>query len=364
MKKIIISSYDSIKNPFYGGGGAMINYEIAKRLSHKYEFTVLCGAYPGSSDYVTDGILYKHIGLKLSQPLLAQVLFSFIIPFYALVEKYDVWIENFVPPHSTNFIPWFTRKPVIGLAMMLDAQKFSEKYKLPFYPIEQFGIKQYKYFITLTESLKKHIQLVNRLAIIKVIPGGISSDLFHQKIHDRNFALFIGRIDVFQKGLDILLESWSLLNISMPLVIAGSGTIQEERKLKQLIIKYNLKNNVVLKGKVSGKEKTDLLTNCTLLLCPSRFETFGISALEGFACGKAVITFDIDGFSWIPAELSIKSHGINAKSYANAIRKVVSSKELRKNIQEFGPRLAKEYTWDNLSTKYTDFIEDIFNKHL
>lgn len=358
MKKIIISSYDSLKNPFYGGGGALMNYEIGKRLSSHYNITILCGAYPQSSDYNIESIHYKHIGMQFKHPLIGQLVYSFLLPFYALIQRYDLWIENYTPPHSTNFIPFFTKKPVIGLAMMLDARKFSEKYKLPFYLVEQFGIKQYKYIITLTESLKKSIQKVNHNSTIEVISGGISKELLTLKTSDGNYALFIGRIDIFQKGLDFLLESWSFLvsEMDMPLFIAGNGTKDEEKKLMHLIEQYGLKNKVILKGKVAGKEKKELLANCKMVVCPSRFETFGISALEGLACGKPVITFGIDGFSWIPNNLSIKSKNMNAKSFAEAVTMVVQNKKLRNEIEKSGPLFAKKYTWDNLAKKYDTFI--------
>jgi len=41
--KIIISNYDSVKNPYYGGGGATAIHEIASRLTKKFEVTVLTG---------------------------------------------------------------------------------------------------------------------------------------------------------------------------------------------------------------------------------------------------------------------------------------------------------------------------------
>src|SRR5690606_11347944 len=63
--KIVISTYDSIDNPFYNGGGAFAIHEVAKRLSKKYELIVLTGNYPGSINKVKDGVSYKRIGVFL-----------------------------------------------------------------------------------------------------------------------------------------------------------------------------------------------------------------------------------------------------------------------------------------------------------
>jgi len=361
MKKIILSSYDSLKNPFYGGGGAVINYEIAKRLSNRYDITILCGAYPGCTDYTVDSIHYKHIGPRLSHPLLAQLLFSLILPFYAITQTYDLWIENFTPPHSTNFIPLFTKKPVIGLTMMMDAKKFSEKYKLPFYLIERFGLSQYSYFIALNDGLKKAIHDRNPNAVVHVIPGGIDTSVFTFKTKEEPYALFLGRIDLFPKGLDLLIESWKeVVQVNkLKLVIAGSGTERDTEMLKEIIHKNNLESYVELIGKVSGKKKYELIANCMMFLCPSRFETFGLSALEGLAFGKSVIAYDIQGFSWIPDNLIFKVKQGDTHAYSRKVLSVFQKKELRQKVNHSAPIFARKYTWDNVAREYATFIDEI-----
>lgn len=195
--KIIFSSYDDLKNPYYGGGGAYAVHEVAKRLVKKFDITVLTGKYPGCRSQRINGVKYKRIGLSCTGPKLDQMIFHFFLPFYVLKEDFQIWVENFTPPYSTSFLQLLTRKPVIGLVHMLSSDYMQRKYKLPFHIIQNLGLKKYKYLIVLTEEMKNRISAVNPKAKIKVIPNGI--DLIKTKQNNSNnkkYILFIGRIDV------------------------------------------------------------------------------------------------------------------------------------------------------------------------
>ena len=108
-KTIIMSNYDSLKNLYYAGGGAVQTHRLGKALRNEYNVMVICGAYPGSQDETIDGVRYRYIGFKHAGPLAGQLLFSLLLPLYALKERYDLWIENFVPPHSTNLFQYLQK---------------------------------------------------------------------------------------------------------------------------------------------------------------------------------------------------------------------------------------------------------------
>lgn len=59
-----------------------------------------------------------------------------------------------------------------------------------------------------------------------------------------------------------------------------------------------------------------MLANCLFVVVPSRFESFGVVVLEGLAVGKALVCFDIDGFSWVPEDLCIKIKKIDSDHLA------------------------------------------------
>jgi glycosyltransferase involved in cell wall biosynthesis len=103
------------------------------------------------------------------------------------------------------------------------------------------------------------------------------------------FFLFIGAIRYY-KGLKFLIEA--ARNVVYPIVIAGSGPIQDE--LKAYVIAHHLKN-VFFVGQVDEINKSALLEACYGVIFPShlRSEAFGISLLEGAMFGKPLICCEI-----------------------------------------------------------------------
>ena len=124
--------------------------------------------------------------------------------------------------------------------------------------------------------------------------------------------LFMGRIDVEQKGLDLLLEALALAQPTLPLVMAGTGIPGEERRLRRLL--QQSVGPVTRVGHVSGAQKHQVLSDAAFVVMPSRYETFGISALEAMAYGKPVVHFDLPRLSWIEhgTAVAVPSYDVNA----------------------------------------------------
>ncbi len=361
MKKIIFSSFDDMHNPYYGGGGALSIHEIAKRLSKKNKVTVITGKYPGSKDVVIDKVHYKRIGISSISPQLGQLIFQLLLPFQVIKyrKKFDIWVENFTPPFSTAFLPLFTTKPVVGLVHLLGAKDMSKKYHLPFTPIENLGLKTYRYFIALNTNIKETIASKNPKSHIELIPNGIDSKLLKVKLKkQKKHVLFIGRIDLYQKGLDLLLESYKDLrnDANMKLLIAGSGEAKHVRLLKEKIKEYKLTNKVEYIGKISGKKKQTILSKTALLVLPSRYETQPLTLLEAFYLGIPVVTYDIRDLSWLDKKYCIKIKPFKTKEFGLAILDVLKNGQQYQPFVDRAKGYAKQFNWDSLEKKYSLYI--------
>jgi glycosyltransferase involved in cell wall biosynthesis len=128
-----------------------------------------------------------------------------------------------------------------------------------------------------------------------VIPNPYRNDLFHEEAqvdesHGKRDLIFVGRL-VSDKGCDLLLEALLLLGergVRPSLTIVGTGP--EEPLLRQYVSRQGLEKEVIFAEKKTGSELACLLRNHRVLTVPSRWkEPFGIVALEGIACGCAVI---------------------------------------------------------------------------
>ena len=359
--KIVFSNYDDIKNPFYGGGGAYAIHEIARRFSKKgHKVVVITGKYKGSKDVFVEKVKYKRIGFSWTGPKLSQLIYHLILPIFVKITNFDIWIESFTPPHSTSFLPLFTKKNVVGLVHMLASEDMRRKYKLPFHLVEKIGLRFYKHFIVLNDITEINIRKVNESANIKIIPNGIDIPQYISKKR-RTHILFLGRIEINQKGLDLLLKAYKKVDSKklVKMVIAGGGTESEVESLKSLIIKFGLKNNVEYVGKVIGRKKNNLFNKALFMVIPSRYETFSIVSLEAAAWGLPIICFDIEGLRWLPKNCALKIKPFSVDLFSKEMERLESDSRLRESLGNSARVYVRRYSWNDIFRKYEKFITQL-----
>ncbi len=360
-KSLIISSYDDIHNPYYAGGGALAILQVAKRLTKKYNVTVITGKYPGSKNETIEGIVYERVGTSLFGGKLGQLAFQLYLPALVVKKSYDVWIESFTPPFSTTCLQLYTKKPVIGLVHMLSGEDMKRKYKLPFDSIEKVGLQTYKHIIVLSENMKKKIATINPKIDITVIPNGVDGPEQSASKNKKKYILFIGRIEVDQKGLDLLLKAYKKFSekFSYPLYIAGSGERVEETKLHKLIKELELSKKVTLLGRVTGAKKEQIYKDALFVVSTSRFETFPIVALEAMSHGVAFICFSIEGMSWIPDKIAKKVTPFSIEKLTEAMVQLAYNKNIADDMIKSGKEFVKQFTWDSVASKYDEYLTHI-----
>lgn len=362
--KIIISSYDDIANPYYGGGGAVAIHELAQRLTKKFDVKVMSWDHSGMKQQQIDGVTYERVGFSFLPPKLSMFIFQICLPLFALFQQYDLWIESFGPPFTTSFLPLFARRPVIGVVHMLAAADMKRKYAIDLSFIERFGLRQYRNIVATNNSVCDSIKSMNPKCKCLVISNGVPAHLAQKgKVRKRKQILFLGRIEVDQKGLDLLIQAFERFvrksSVSYQLVIVGSGLQTEIKKLQSLIDKSGVQKQIVIKRRTVGKEKEQLLQQSTCLVLPSRFETYGLVALEAMALGTPVICFDIEGLRWTPNGSVLKAKAFDVPSLAQMIEKIIGSRSLQESLREQGKAYAQHFSWDSISQKYQNYIDEI-----
>ncbi len=360
---IIFSNYDDLQNPYYGGGGAVAIHEVARRLAMHNHVTVLTGRYPGSKNEMIDNVLYKRVGLASGSPYFDQLVFWLALPFFAIRNKYDVWLESFTPPFSTSCLQLFTSKPVIGITHLLAGKVMRQRYHLPFNLVENLGLKSYKFVIVLTEYLKNEVLRANSSLKTKIITNGLSKDIINRRVvREEKYIAFLGRIDIQQKGLDVLLKAYSMVSkkIKFPLAIAGSGIDSELNKLNNLIYKFNIQDRVELVGNLTTANKYDFLDKACFTVIPSRTEGFAIVALEAMASGSPLIISDIEGLNWIPENIATR-FDIEAgpEQLAQHIEQLCDDYNQRLEISKKSKDYAKNFDWDLITEQYQSFIQEV-----
>lgn len=362
--KVVFSNYDDVNNPHYGGGGAIAIHEVAKRLVKQYGMTVsvITGSYPGSRNETREGVQYERRGIHLFGPRVGQLIYQARLPFLLLGRYFDVWVESFTPPFSTAFLPLFTRKPVIGLAHLFGGSEMRRKYGLAFDSIERRGIQYYRHCIAVSDMARRKITELNTNCDIVTIHNGVDYNFFSGGKKKKSHILFIGRVEMDQKGLDLLLDAYVSIKdrVALPLVIAGTGSSAEVAKLKRRIEKLHISDRVRLIGRVSDLDKKrDLFWNAALVVMPSRYETLPLVALEALASGTPLVTFDIDGMKWIPAQISQKAHPFDTGHFGALVEEVLRNETEWQRLSSGGMAFARGYDWDQVALQYAQTLRRI-----
>ncbi|HVZ12496.1 MAG TPA: glycosyltransferase family 4 protein [Patescibacteria group bacterium] len=360
---IVFLDLDDVKNPILNGGQARATYEVGGRLVEKgHKVTVLCSKYPGYKDRFENGIYYKHIGIGTGNIKVNNFAYLAAAPLAVTsLKNVDVILECFTAPVSTLLSPLFTNIPVVGLSTSFEADRFSKMYHLPFYLVERFGLRFYKYFVALTIFFEKKMKVSNPKVISTVIPEGVGEEFFKIKKKRSKHILFLGRLDMDQKGIDLLLHAYAKIanKVKYPLVIAGNGP--DEKKVAELIKKLKLENKVSMVGPTYGDKKAAYLSESLFVAFPSRNETFSCFALEALASQLPLVAFDIPGISWTGDNVASKAKAFNVNEYASLLLDAVKKNQNGKLGKE-ARRYAAKFTWSRVASEFEEFFYMVLKK--
>jgi Glycosyltransferase len=157
------------------------------------------------------------------------------------------------------------------------------------------------------------------------IPQDISINNFRSKYNfDKNdfIVLFIGRWDIFTKGLDILIDASIILKEKIPQYkcIFIGYEVDAHKSLEKLIREKKMECVCLLIGKVYGEEKFEALLDCNIYCQPSRYESFGMSIIESLQLSRKTLITDRCKISdYVNNEPNIIISNCDVSSIANSI---------------------------------------------
>ena len=366
--KILQLIYESIGSPFGFGGAGVRAYEIYKRLKDKHDITLLCTKYPGAIDGEIEGL--KHVFLGIESKSLTKSVLSYTIKAARFVRRlgndFDVIVENFLP--STPFFSRFlTKRPVIlqvqGIMGWHSLKKFNPFYSIPMYMFERFYPGLYDRFIFVSDITKEKVlsRIKGKCKLCPVIPNGINKELLSVTPWDGDYILFLSRIDIYTKGLDLLINAFERISSEFPdlrLMLAG----YEFNSFTKLVSNRpaSIKERIEYAGFVTGDKKAKLLSGAKIFILPSRHESSPISILEAAACGKPVIVSDIPELSFVQKEgfgLSFPSGSVDGMT--EKVRILLRDNKQREAMGRLGREFSSKFLWDTIAIQFEDVLNNI-----
>jgi glycosyltransferase involved in cell wall biosynthesis/O-antigen/teichoic acid export membrane protein len=341
------------------GGGSVRTFEIDKRLARNFEVTVVCARYPGSRQRRQDDVRYVHIGVPWGEKLSLLAYFA-CLPWALLRYPSELVVEDFAAPFSSVAVPWLTSRPVIGVVQWLFAQQKSTEYRLPFHLVERVGLASHRHLVAVSDDLAAELRNRNPRAEVSVIGNGLPDEAFANRDGPRRDILYLGRLEIAQKGIDMLLSAFAAIApyTDRTLTIAGSGP--DEQQIRTLAASLGVADRVVFTGQVAPADRFDLLASAEVVAMPSRYETFGMVAAEALAVGTPVIAFDIACLRAIVLPSSgVLVQAFDIDAYAAALYRVLSDDWLRNSLGDSGRVSVDRLRWDGIAEEQRDLYSRI-----
>lgn len=367
--RILHLLYES-KGDYFGIGGAGIrSYEIYKHLKDSHDITLLCKKYPGAHDAEIEGL--RHVFVGTESKSLMKTLLSYAYSASQFVKErgddFDIIVEDFSPAIPT-FLNMIAKKPCVlqvqGYTGWLYFRKYNPAYALILWWFEVLRPRFYRNVIVINEETIKRLTFRDS-ASVDIIPNGISHELLSVLSEEGGYILYLGRIDIYGKGLDILIRAYSDFFRSYPttkLVIAGDGRDMERLKDELKKLPDKVRRNIELLGWISGDEKKEVLGKAMYVVLPSRHEVQGISALEAMACGKAVVVSNIpELFYVVRNKAGISFESGNVSSLTQSMKALMEGDE-REKMGERGRAWVKGFTWDKIARRYENFLYKVLEE--
>jgi len=140
---------------------------------------------------------------------------------------------------------------------------------------------------------------------------------------------------------------------------AGGKEADFRRQTIEVIDSLNLNGRVIFTEVVSKENLRAYYSNAKCVVLPSLYEGFGFPPLEAMDCGCPVITSNSSSLPEVAGEAAIKVPPHNIEGLAEALKKVLTNKELRKSLIAKGKAQAVKFSWDQVAEKTLEVYKEV-----
>ncbi|WP_417315835.1 glycosyltransferase [Cycloclasticus pugetii] len=272
------------------------------------------------------------LGVGYRNPFAIYLIRKKIVKLLSVVEG------NLVVHAHLSWAMLFLSLATIGLKVDIfytEHDTTNRRRKYPFIKyIERFFYSRFKKIVCISEGTRKTLMpwLGKKFdRDVLVIPNGAKFYGYIERTFNHESIKFISIGSLIpKKGFDIFIKFLSQWEFdSWSYTIVGEGSSRNE--LEALIASHDLSDKIKLVGWSNNVEK--YFHDSDIQIIPSRFEGFGLVAVEGMSTGLPVVASDVQGLN----EVLEKSNGRasylvsdfeNEKSWEDAIELCIDSLKL------------------------------------
>ncbi|KQS36139.1 XrtY-associated glycosyltransferase XYAG1 [Pedobacter sp. Leaf194] len=180
---------------------------------------------------------------------------------------------------------------------------------------------------------------------------------------DFSKLIFLSRIEE-KKGLELLLEAMSKVEIAWKLTIAGTGDENYVQSLKQKVEALKLRGHIDWLGHVNNEDKYHLIAAHDLMVLPSYSENFANVVIESLSVGTPVLVSDKVGLADYILEKNLGwVTSLDIKEIGNKLTAAAEDKLKRNAIRALAPgQIREDFNDEVLARRYLALYKTVIGE--
>jgi glycosyltransferase involved in cell wall biosynthesis len=228
---------------------------------------------------------------------------------------------------------------------------------------ENAGLRQAAWISTTSRWMEEQLRgIVGAGTRVVLVGSGVPDEFAGVQRDERDFLLFYGRFDIYQKGIDTLLDAFARIAPQRPalrLVLAGRG--KDEGRVREQVAALRLGERVELRAGVERPEVLALLSGARLLLMPSRVEGLPMVPAEAMAAGVPVVASDVAAVREVidPPNGGVLVPPGDPAALADATLALLDDPVRSARVSASARESARRFSWNNVASAHLAFLEAI-----
>lgn len=205
-----------------------------------------------------------------------------------------------------------------------------------------------------------------------IISNGVNMPLVHKSQFSTKGiqAVYIGRYDIYQKGLDLLLNSVALIKDELreakfKLNMYGVDQSGARKYINSQVKKYNIEELIVINDTIFGEDKREVLLSSDVFILTSRFEGMPMGLIEALSYGiPCLVTSGTNMSNEIEKYSAGWTAEITIDSITMAIEKMLADTYCFDVKGVNARKLAENYSWSEVAKKSSQLYDDLLKGNI
>lgn len=202
---------------------------------------------------------------------------------------------------------------------------------------------------------------------VRVVPAGYDEAAFFPEAAPPGpprdpYILFVGNLFP-HKNLLRLLDAFAIVRrrVAVRLVVRGDGNPAHTHEIHERVATLGLGGSVEFVGYASAPELRRLYVGARVLALPSRYEGFGLTALEAMACGTPVVAGAAASLPEVVGDAALLVDPDDTLDLAETLHRVLTDGDLREDLRARGLKQASRFSWHRTAEEVLRILDEVPN---